>query len=171
MTDLAASVSRRWPLLAIIENSIGLLDRVPYALLALPLRIGAATVFWNSAMTKLANWDTTIELFTDEYKLPLLPPEFAANLALSIELTTPVLLVLGLLTRAAALVLLGMTTVIEIFVYPQAWPTHIQWAAMLLVLLCRGAGKLSLDHVVWQRLRRLGGEAASAAKEDRINEI
>src|SRR5712671_1004230 len=163
MTDLAASVSRRWPLLAIIENSIGLLDRVPYALLALPLRIGAATVFWNSAMTKLANWDTTIELFTDEYKLPLLPPEFAATLALSLELTTPVLLVLGLLTRAAALVLLGMTTVIEIFVYPQAWPTHIQWAAMLLVLLFRGAGTLSIDHVVWQWVRRLGGEPASAA--------
>jgi putative oxidoreductase len=137
----------------------------------LPLRVGAATVFWNSAMTKLANWDTTIELFTDEYKVPLLPPQLVANLALSIELTTPVLLVLGLLTRAAALVLLGMTTVIEIFVYPQAWPTHIQWAAMLLVLLCRGAGRLSLDHIVWQRVRRLGGNAAPAAKEDRINEI
>ena len=171
MTDLAASASRRSPLLATIDSLVGLFDRVPYALLALPLRVGAATVFWNSAMTKLANWDTTIELFTDEYKVPLLPPELAANLALSIELTTPVLLVLGLLTRAAALVLLGMTTVIEIFVYPQAWPTHIQWAAMLLVLLCRGAGKLSLDHVVWQRVSRPGGEAAPAAKEDRINEI
>jgi putative oxidoreductase len=163
MTDLAASVSRRWPLFTMIDRTIKLLDRVPYALLALPLRVGAATVFWNSAMTKLANWDTTIELFTDEYKVPLLPPELAANLALSIELTTPVLLVLGLLTRAAALVLLGMTTVIEIFVYPQAWPTHIQWAAMLLVLLCRGAGKLSLDYVVWQRIPSLGGEAASGA--------
>ena len=171
MTDLAASVSRRSPLLTVIDSAIGLLDRVPYALLALPLRVGAATVFWNSAMTKLANWDTTIELFTDEYKVPLLPPELAANLALSIELTTPVLLVLGLLTRAAALVLLGMTTVIEIFVYPQAWPTHIQWAAMLLVLLCRGAGTLSLDHVAWQRVRRLGRAAAPAAKADRINEM
>jgi putative oxidoreductase len=163
MTDLTASVSRRSSLLAGIDGLRELLDRVPYALIALPLRIGAATVFWNSAMTKLANWDTTIELFTEEYKVPLLPPEVAANLALSIELTTPVLLVLGLLTRAAALVLLGMTTVIEIFVYPQAWPTHIQWAAMLLVLLCRGAGKFSLDHVVWQRVRHLGGEAAPAA--------
>ena len=171
MTDVAASASPRWPLLAVIGSAIGLLDRVPYALLALPLRVGAATVFWNSAMTKLANWDTTIELFTDEYKVPLLPPELAANLALSIELTTPVLLVLGLLTRAAALVLLGMTTVIEIFVYPQAWSTHIQWAAMLLVLLCRGAGTLSLDHVAWQCVRRLGRDAAPAAKADRINEM
>jgi putative oxidoreductase len=66
------------------------------------------------------------------------------------------------LTRAAALVLLGMTSVIEIFVYPQAWPTHIRWAAMLLVLLCRGAGWLSLDHVVWQRVS-LGDKAASAS--------
>jgi putative oxidoreductase len=86
--------------------------------------------------------------------VPLLPPEIAANLALAIEVTAPVLLVLGLLTRAAALVLLGMTAVIEIFVYPQAWPTHIQWAAMLLVLLCRGPGWLSLDHLVWPRLYR-----------------
>src|ERR1700745_1594184 len=155
MTDLTASWSRRSSLLAGVDGLIGLLDRVPYALIALPLRIGAATVFWNSAMTKLANWDTTIELFTEEYKVPVLPPEVAANLALSIELTTPVLLVLGLLTRAAALVLLGMTTVIEVFVYPQAWPTHIQWAAMLLVLLCRGPGALSLDHLLCPPLRRL----------------
>jgi putative oxidoreductase len=163
MTDIAASTSRRWPLLAAIEKSIALLDRVPYALLALPLRLGAAAVFWNSAMAKLANWDTTIDLFTEEYKVPLLPPELAANLALSIELTTPVLLVLGLFTRPAALVLLGMTTVIEIFVYPLAWPTHIQWAAMLLMLLCRGAGPLSLDHVVWQRIRHLGSKSAPGA--------
>jgi putative oxidoreductase len=55
------------------------------------------------------------------------------------------------MTRFAAFVLLGMTAVIEIFVYPQAWPTHIQWAAMLLVLLCRGAGSLSIDHLLWRR--------------------
>jgi putative oxidoreductase len=132
-----------------IDRAIGLLERVPYWLLALPLRLGAAAVFWNAAQTKLANWDTTLELFADEYKVPLLPPEIAAHFALGIELTTPVLLVLGLFTRAAALVLLAMTAVIEIFVYPLAWPTHIQWAAMLLVLLCRGPGKLSLDHLLW----------------------
>ncbi|MHB8495651.1 MAG: DoxX family protein, partial [Casimicrobiaceae bacterium] len=95
---------------------------------------------------------------SDEYKLPLLPPDLAAYLAVSIELSTPVLLVLGLLTRPAALLLLGMTSVIEIFVYPQAWPTHIQWAAMLLVLLCRGAGNWSLDH--WLRRRLLPAAAA-----------
>ena len=128
-----------------------MLESVPYAVLALPLRAAVAVVFWNSAMAKLANWDTTIALFTDEYQVPLLPPELAAYMAATIELTTPILLMLGLLTRAAALVLLGMTTVIEVFVYPQAWPTHIQWAAMLLILLCRGPGKLSIDHLLWRR--------------------
>lgn len=130
------------------------LDRVPYTLLAIPLRIAVATVFWNSAMTKLANWATAMELFREEYRVPLLPPEVAAYMAVSIELTAPVLLLLGLATRPVALVLLGMTTVIEIFVYPQAWPTHIQWAAMLLVLLCRGAGACSLDHLLRQRWMR-----------------
>ena len=89
-------------------RALSWLDRVPYAILALPLRLAAATVFWNSAMAKLANWDTTISLFTDEYNVPLLPPVMAAYMALSIELMTPVLLVLGLFTRAAALVLLCM---------------------------------------------------------------
>jgi putative oxidoreductase len=137
-----------------IERLVGWLERVPYSLLALPLRLAVATVFWNSGTTKLANWDATLQLFEDEYKVPLLPPDVAAHLGAAIELTTPVLLVLGLLTRPAALVLLGMTTVIEVFVYPQAWPTHIQWAAMLLVLLCRGAGNLSLDHWLARRFAR-----------------
>lgn len=130
------------------------LDAVPYALLAIPLRLSLATVFWNSAVAHLANWQTTLYLFANEYKVPLLPPDLAATMAVSIEVSTPVLLVLGLLTRSAAFVLLGMTTVIEVFVYPQAWPTHIQWAAMMLVLLCRGPGKLSLDYVIATRLKR-----------------
>jgi putative oxidoreductase len=147
--------SQRSSAISSIGDAIGWayqqLDRVPYAVLAIPLRFAVATVFWNSATTKLADWNATLFLFEDEYRLPLLPSEFAANLALTIEITTPVLLVLGLLTRVAALALLGMTAVIETFVYPQAWPTHIQWAAMLLMLLCRGAGTLSLDHLA-QRL-------------------
>lgn len=143
------------PIYEIVGRTFSWLDRVPYTALALPLRFAVATVFWNSAMAKLANWDTTISLFTDDYQVPLLPPELAAYMALTIELTTPVLLVLGLLTRVAALVLLGMTAVIEIFVYPQAWPTHIQWAAMLLVLLCRGAGAVSIDHLIRRRFGRL----------------
>lgn len=150
MTTLASPSSER-PLLALTGRVIRWLDSVPYSVLAIPLRFAVATVFWNSAMTKLANWNTAIELFTEEYKVPLLPPELAAYMAVAIELTTPVLLVLGLATRPAALVLLGMTTVIEVFVYPLAWPTHIQWAAMLLVLLCQGPGKFSLDHLARRR--------------------
>ena len=129
------------------------LESVPYALLALPLRFAVATVFWNSGTTKLDSWDTTLALFRDEYRVPLIPPEIAAYMSASIELSTPFLLVLGLFTRGAAFVLLGMTTVIEVFVYPQAWPTHIQWAAMLLVLLCRGAGAFSLDELIYRRLK------------------
>jgi len=136
-----------------IGRIIRWLDAVPYSLLAIPLRFAVATVFWSSATTKLANWDTAIALFVDEYKVPLLAPEVAAYIAVTIELTTPVLLVLGLATRLAALVLLGMTTVIEIFVYPLAWPTHIQWVAMLLVLLCRGPGELSLDELIRRRFK------------------
>jgi putative oxidoreductase len=150
MTHSTASASSRSPF-TLIGRIVRMLESVPYTVLALPLRAAIAVVFWNSAMAKLANWDTTIALFTDEYQVPLLPPELAAYMAASIELTTPILLVLGLLTRAAALVMLGMTAVIEVFVYPQAWPTHIQWAAMLLILLCRGPGKLSIDHLLQRR--------------------
>lgn len=127
------------------------LESVPYSLLALPLRFGVAWIFWNSGQVKLINWQRTIELFRDEYQVPILPPEVAANIALSIELTAPVLLILGLFTRFSVLVLLGMTAVIQVFVYPDAWPTHLQWTAMNLVLLCRGAGVLSVDHFLWHR--------------------
>jgi putative oxidoreductase len=148
---LPPSSSLAW----ILRRIRSVLEDVPYALLALPLRLAIATVFWNSGTTKLANWDTTLALFSDEYQVPLIPPAIAAVMAATIELTTPVLIVLGLMTRLAAFVLLGMTAVIEIFVYPQAWPTHIQWAAMLLVLLCRGAGTVSLDHLLCRWFRSI----------------
>ena len=131
------------------------LDGVSYTWLALPLRFAVATIFWRSAMAKLANWETTLSLFADDYQLPLNSSgDRRPSGDFLSELTAPVLLVLGLLTRPAAFVLLGMTAVIEIFVYPLAWPTHIQWAAMLLVLLCRGAGALSVDHWLLNRLER-----------------
>jgi putative oxidoreductase len=154
-------------MLALVGRTLRWLNAVPYTVLGIPLRLAVATIFWNSAMTKLANWDTAVALFVDEYKVPLLPPELAAYLAVSIELATPVLLVAGLSTRFAALVLLCMTTVIEVFVYPLAWPTHIQWAAMLLILLCRGSGRLSIDHLLWRRFgARLSGgtDIASCAQ-------
>lgn len=155
MTDITDSTRSTKTLADAARRLLAWLDRVPYTFIALPLRLAVATVFWNSAMTKLANWEAALELFKEDYKVPLIPPEIAAYLAVSIELTAPVLLVLGLATRPVALVLLGMTTVIEVFVYPQAWPTHIQWAAMLLVLLARGPGKLSID---WLIRRRVLGE-------------
>lgn len=153
MTDAVGAIRPHSRLFEILDRIRRALDAVSYNWLALPLRFAVTTVFWSSAMAKLANWETTLSLFSDEYQLPLVPPEIAAYLATSVEISTPVLLVLGLLTRPAALILLGMTAVIEIFVYPLAWPTHIQWAAMLLVLLCRGPGRFSLDYLI---LRWLG---------------
>lgn len=146
-TDLA-NVS---PAIRLCKRAQYYLDAIPYTVLAIPLRFAIATVFWDSAMAHLANWDTTLALFQDEYRVPLLPSDLAAYMAVAIEVTTPILLVFGLLVRPAALILLGMTTVIEVFVYPQAWPTHIQWAAMMLVLSARGAGKLSLDWLFAKR--------------------
>ena len=143
--------SSRISAVGLAGHAIRWLDCIPYAVLAIPLRLAVATVFWNSAQSHLANWDTTLYLFETDYALPFLPPVPAAYMAVAIEVVTPILLVLGLLTRAAALVLLGMTTVIEVFVYPEAWPTHIQWAAMLFVLLARGPGKLSLDRLIRHR--------------------
>ncbi len=131
-----------------LREIVAWLEAVPYSVLAIPLRLGVAWIFWSSAQVKLINWQRTIELFAEEYRVPLLPPEIAAAMALPIEIACPILLVLGLFTRLAVLVLLGMTAVIQIFVYPEAWPTHLQWAAMMLVLLCRGAGAFSLDRLL-----------------------
>jgi putative oxidoreductase len=155
-SNTAAGSPPHMPAIALAGNAIAWLDRIPYTLIALPLRLAVATVFWNSALTHLANWQTTLYLFATDYALPFLPSVPAAWMAVTIEVMTPPLLILGLLTRASAAVLLGMTAIIETFVYPQAWPTHIQWAAMLFVLLARGPGKLSLD---WLIRRRLLGDA------------
>jgi putative oxidoreductase len=144
----AMPVGPRSGLPGLITRVLSWLQSVPDSLLAIPARLAVAEVFWSSGQTKIANWDATLQLFEEEYKVPLLPPDVAAHIAAGIELSTPVLLVLGLATRPTAALLLGMTTVIEVFVYPQAWPTHIQWAAMLLFLLCRGPGKISLDHLL-----------------------
>lgn len=123
---------------------------IPEDLILLIARLGIASVFFLSGRTKVDGWLTitpgTYELFRSEYALPLLPPELAAHLATYAEHLFPVLLVLGLLTRVSALALLGMTAVIEIFVYPDAWSTHLSWAALLLLLIGRGAGRWSVDR-------------------------
>ncbi|MET3653274.1 DoxX family protein [Dyella japonica] len=131
-------------------SSTTLTRRLPDALLLLIARLGIAAVFFQSGRTKVEGWlsikPSTYELFASEYHLPLIPSDWAARLATGAEHLFPILLVLGLCTRISALALLGMTTVIEIFVYPDAWPTHLSWAALLLPLAARGGGKWSLDH-------------------------
>ena len=129
------------------------LDRwIGHSLLALAARLSIAGIFFLSGRTKVEGWltvsDTAIALFVDEYKVPLLPPALAAHLATYVEHLFPVLLVLGLFTRLSALALLGMTAVIQFFVYPDAWPTHLSWAVLLLYLAGRGAGALSLDRAL-----------------------
>lgn len=125
---------------------------VTHDLLALATRLGIAAIFFYSGRTKVTGFltltDSTYELFRTEYRVPLLPPEMAAHLAAYAEHLFPLLLVLGLFTRYSALALLGMTLVIQVFVYPDAWPTHLSWAAMLLYLVGRGAGRLSFDRAL-----------------------
>lgn len=123
----------------------------PHSLLALVNRIAVAAIFWLSARTKVEGWftisDSAYALFREEYKLPWLPPELAAQMATVAEHGFAVLLVLGLFTRLSALGLLGMTLVIQLFVYPDAWPTHLSWAGLMLYLVGRGGGAVSLDRV------------------------
>ena len=118
-------------------------------------RLGIAAVFFASGRTKVDGilhvTDGAVVLFRDEYRLPLLDPSLAAHLAAYAEHLLPLLLVLGLATRASALALLAMTLVIQVFVYPDAWPTHLSWAAPLLLLAARGAGAGSLDR--WLGIR------------------
>lgn len=125
---------------------------LPESLLLLVARLGIAAVFFQSGRTKVEGWltitDSTYYLFDTDYKLPFVPPELAAPMATYAEHLFPVLLVLGLGTRFAALGLLGMTTVIEVFVYPDAWPTHLSWAALLLPLVAKGGGAISLDRLL-----------------------
>ena len=125
---------------------------VTHDVVALATRVGIAAIFFYSGRTKVTGLltlsDSAYELFRSEYKLPLLPPELAAHLATYAEHLFPLLLVLGLATRLSALALLTMTLVIQFFVYPDAWPTHLSWAAMTLYLVGRGAGRFSLDHAL-----------------------
>jgi putative oxidoreductase len=135
-------------------RALALLERVPVAIPQLLFRSGMGLVFWRSAQSKLASWDTTILLFQEEYRVPLLAPEIAAYLATTVELTTPILLALGLATRLGAAAMLGMALVIQLLVYPQNYPDHLLWAGPLLYLILRGPGVLSLDHIIRRRFQR-----------------
>ena len=124
------------------------------------VRIALAGVFWRSGQSKLDEtaWrisDTTYELFRTEYAGVPLPPDFSAVMATISEHVFPVLLVIGLFTRLSALALFGMTMVIQLFVYPEAWwPVHSLWVALALVIIVRGGGLFSADHPLAGRARR-----------------
>lgn len=128
-----------------------LMAGLPYALIALVTRISIGAVFWQSGQTKLDGWHisaSAVELFRSEYQLALIDPTVAAYLAATAEHLFPILLVMGLATRFAALALLLMTLIIQIFVYPDAWPTHGTWAACFLMLMARGPGTISVDGII-----------------------
>ena len=135
-----------------IARASVVLGRFPLPLLQLLFRFAVASVFLRAGLTKIASWETTVQLFTDEYKVPVLPPDLAATLASTFELGCSALLIVGLGTRLATLPLLGMIAVIQTFVYPNAYAEHLTWASILLFLLTRGGGAWSLDR--WLRLER-----------------
>lgn len=153
---------------------IGMFSRIPESAIQFLARFSIAVTFWISGQTKVEGLvvdpigghihlglphlsDSAVELFRNEYALPLLPPELAAHMAATAEHVFPLLLLLGLATRLSAAALLGMTLVIEIFVYPLAYPTHGLWAALMLYLMSRGPGAFSLDRLIANR--RLSGRA------------
>jgi putative oxidoreductase len=143
-------------LIRLLEAGRSLAERIPYSLIALVARLGVADVFWRSGQTKVEGFhirEATFFLFRDEYKVPLLPPDLAAYLATTAEHVFPILLVLGFASRLSALGLFGMTMVIQLFVFPDGWPEHILWIGLLLLIFARGPGVLSLDHLLWSRLR------------------
>ncbi|SDS51108.1 DoxX family protein [Pseudomonas granadensis] len=154
----------------LIPRAITLLEKIPHSLIAFLARFSIAAVFWKSGQTKVEGleidlidgtfelgWprlaDSAIPLFQSEYNVPLLSPEIAAHLAAFAEHLFPALILIGLATRFSALALLGMTLTIQIFVYPDAYPTHGTWAAVLLYLMTTGPGKLSIDHLIARRFQ------------------
>lgn len=143
-------------------ESRGRLERFPLSVLQLALRAGIAAMFFRSGLLKINSWEFTVLLFRNEYQVPLLDPVLAARLATALELGLPVLLAVGLATRIATLPLLGMIAVIQAFVYPNAWSDHFMWGAILLFLLTRGPGALSIDALIdrYAHKRRSGSPSA-----------
>jgi putative oxidoreductase len=138
-------------MLNVIRKADGLLGQLNESVLLLFVRIVAGHVFWASGRTKIEGLLTlrpeAVDLFRDEYRLPLIAPEIAAPMAAFAEHLLPILLVMGLFTRFAALGLIVMTLVIQFLVYPDAWwPQHSLWLGLLLIILARGPGGLSLDR-------------------------
>jgi putative oxidoreductase len=143
-----------------IQRLLGALNRIPYSALILFPRAATFSVFIHSGLQKLSDWNATLMLFRDEYKVPILPPEVAAYMSASMELGLSTLVLVGLFTRLSALGLLGMVAVIQLFVYPEAWPDHIQWLGFMIFIVCWGPGGFSLDAVI---SRLVNGRAVEVA--------
>lgn len=152
----------------LIRQFISVVERIPNTFVAFVARFSIAAVFWKSGQTKIQGFaidlvngeftmgwprlsDSVVDLFRDEYQLPVVLPEIAATMAATAEHLFPIFILLGFATRLSALALLCMTMVIQLFVYPDAYPTHGTWAAVLLYLMIHGPGKLSLDHWIARR--------------------
>jgi putative oxidoreductase len=131
-----------------VAHLLDLLARVPLSIHQLLFRLGVASVFLKAGMVKVSSWESTVALFRDEYRVPAIPPEIAATMAATFELGCSTLLIIGLASRLATLPLLGMIATIQLFVYPDAWSEHLVWGSILLFLLTRGPGAISLDHVI-----------------------
>ena len=148
MTSIAMSLTTTRPLHQRLASVLALLGRFPRSLQQLLFRLAVGSAFLKAGLTKIASWETTVALFRDEYKVPVVPPEIAAALGTTFELGCSTLLILGLASRLATLPLLGMLTVIQLFVYPNAWADHLTWGSILIAILTRGAGVASLDRLV-----------------------
>ena len=144
----ASGLRVRW------ADLVALVGRVPLSLHQLLFRLAIAGVFLRAGLTKISSWESTVALFADEYKVPVLAPHLAAAMAATFEVGCSTLLLVGLGTRLAALPLIGMIMTIQLFVYPQAWSEHLVWGSILLMLLTRGGGAISLDHLIARRFTR-----------------
>jgi len=130
------------------------LGRFPLSIIQLGMRIGVGMVFFKAGLLKYQSFEFAVKLFEDEYKVPFLAPAVAARMAMINELTTSTLLFLGLATRLTTLPLLGMISVIQIFVYPSTWPDHVLWGSVLIFLLTRGPGPFSIDYLIERYFRK-----------------
>jgi len=148
MPTSVAYVERACPIRSRIAKITQTLGRFPLAIVQLLFRLAVASVFLKAGLNKIASWELTVQLFQDEYKVPVLPAETAAALATTFEIGCSILLIVGLATRLATVPLLGMIMVIQLFVYPSAYAEHLTWGSILIFLLTRGAGALSLDRLL-----------------------